>query len=32
MIRENGPAKQWLLHLQIEALEAEMALYEQAAG
>jgi transcriptional regulator with XRE-family HTH domain len=32
MIRENGPAKQWLLNLQIEALEREMALYEQAVG
>jgi len=32
MTLKNKSARQWLLNLQIEALEAEMALYELAAG
>jgi hypothetical protein len=31
MILKNGPARQWWLNLQIAALKAEMALYENAA-
>lgn len=32
MIRNNDPMKQWLIQLKIQALEAEMALYEKAVN
>lgn len=32
MIRKNNPGKQWLLQLEMQALEAEMTLYEKAVG